>query len=559
MTRGMMIRKFKIQTEAKKNQLKTVKSKFLLLTFVSMLVWVSGCNKSSDDSGSGSDPSSCPAIDGTSWTPEISGVSSSNHDSTSSLSSQTFTESGSVVGLAESWTSSNLTTFTFTVDSNLGTDSSITLVAEMASFPSSLEGSAYPALISLTDSNGTEWIQLDSSCQTGIFACSNQSCTNRVSCAPNTNSVFTGASAIGRQRHWSQFQFGLTAGSSTNSFPNCDWTDSTLPCRFTSAILQSGKLPSGTYTAKYLMVAENYSQFTSGPYSGSMKLTVLSKGDSNQSQQAIDLNVVLVGDQNIKDSRTDAGKRNLNSLFKHVYDHYYTQNTSSMNVKVGTITVYEWGCSNNGDAWANPSVDDIGELLKTGSNIVSSDSQTKAINVFLVSKLTSSGSQTILGVAGAIGGPPLNGTPASGVIFSSNDELATFNPECTTSPCPINTQESSFIDMGSTVSHELGHYLGLWHPTESAGSKHDFVPDTPQCSVTSSDLITRNSCRTETACSAVCSATQLNSYSCGSESACQFNHVMWWSAKAYNSAGVGDGNIFSTQSGRKVNYNALVR
>lgn len=42
----------------------------------------------------------------------------------------------------------------------------------------------------------------------------------------------------------------------------------------------------------------------------------------------------------------------------------------------------------------------------------------------------------------------------------------------------------NFLDvegMASTVAHEVGHYLGLYHTSESNGTQHDPIPDTPMC------------------------------------------------------------------------------
>lgn len=46
------------------------------------------------------------------------------------------------------------------------------------------------------------------------------------------------------------------------------------------------------------------------------------------------------------------------------------------------------------------------------------------------------------------------------------------------------TDGEGFLDvegMASTIGHEVGHYLGLYHTSESNGAQHDPIPDTPQC------------------------------------------------------------------------------
>jgi hypothetical protein len=35
--------------------------------------------------------------------------------------------------------------------------------------------------------------------------------------------------------------------------------------------------------------------------------------------------------------------------------------------------------------------------------------------------------------------------------------------------------------MASTIAHEIGHYLGLYHTSESSGTQHDPIPDSPMC------------------------------------------------------------------------------
>jgi hypothetical protein len=81
----------------------------------------------------------------------------------------------------------------------------------------------------------------------------------------------------------------------------------------------------------------------------------------------------------------------------------------------------------------------------------------RRVNLFFV--LTAFGGGTI-GVAGTIAGPARNGTGVSGVM----------------SDYDFGTPEAA----GAVAAHEIGHFLGLYHTTESNGA-HDIIDDTLEC------------------------------------------------------------------------------
>jgi hypothetical protein len=117
--------------------------------------------------------------------------------------------------------------------------------------------------------------------------------------------------------------------------------------------------------------------------------------------------------------------------------------------------------------------EEFGDLLASSREI-----NNQALNFFFVQGIENG---PIAGVAGKIAGPPLiQGTRYSGVVV-------------TTLNGPIgDLSRRDLLMQGSTMAHEGGHYLGLYHTTESRGAgatvpglaPKDFVDpieDTPAC------------------------------------------------------------------------------
>ncbi|MCW7509728.1 M43 family zinc metalloprotease [Leptospira levettii] len=101
-----------------------------------------------------------------------------------------------------------------------------------------------------------------------------------------------------------------------------------------------------------------------------------------------------------------------------------------------------------------------------------------ALNVFIVKEELQYGG--VLGVSGGIPGPAtLLGTKQSGIVvfvdthrlYSNSGDLLTYDEQ---------------LLFGETLSHEAGHFLGLWHVTEGYGDygnigDKDPLRDTPTC------------------------------------------------------------------------------
>jgi hypothetical protein len=116
-------------------------------------------------------------------------------------------------------------------------------------------------------------------------------------------------------------------------------------------------------------------------------------------------------------------------------------------------------------------VDDLAPpAAGTESAYVAIDESTplRAVNVVLSPEI--SGFPSVFGIAGDIPGP-LTATERSGVQISTLLAAG---------------QDGSFSDeetrlLAETMAHEVGHYLGLFHPVELTWDAWDVLDDTPDC------------------------------------------------------------------------------
>ncbi len=548
------------------------------------------CGSSKPVDGSASSGGSCPTLKGTSWVPQVSGVTPSNHDSSVTLSESVVQTSGPITGLAQAAPSSREVQVTIDMTQDLGASGSLTLIGQVTQYPSSLSGNAFAYLVSLNDGTN-EYINLTRSgsggdcAASGYYTCSGGTCTANSSCS------VTWPSAYFNRTHWEERQ-GISNSAinlpSINVFPTCNWSGgsgqsvSDPTCAFNSNFFPGGISPARlrygvNYTARYLLLADRYASLSG--QTANLKITAIKKTSTRTSPGgAFDINLILVGSNNIKASRTAKGQQNLNTLAAQISD-YYSQ--ASTNLKLGAVHAIEWPCDSGGDQYSTTSVSELPELFSASSLLVPSSYEKTAANVFLVSAIEddsdgANSNLTILGIDGAIPGPLVNGTASSGMVISTFDALDTYNSNCSSSQasCPLTQQDSSFFQLGTTVAHELGHYFGLNHLSEATGTSHDFVLDTPICTATTnvggSQYITNTSCRvsdthvfsgTGTTCSTSCPTYSSSSgLFCASALACEFNYMMWWTGKNFHaSTGGSDGTLFSSYEGAIINYHPLVQ
>ncbi len=495
----------------------------------------------------------------------------------------------------------------FDATTDFGPNGSISLIAETKNYPLNV-GGAFPVLAELyvEEPSGavTRLINLKPECSSeGMWDCANGYCDVRSSCTVDAGSTFGGRS------DWDQHQIPPYGYSTTNAFPRCDSAVNGWDCPLT------GGLPSGRYYAKYVLMSDSGNDVDE--LATGFGLAVLVKNDPSPRNTGpvnggVNLNLILVGSTNINDSRSTKGARNLDLLFKEV--NRLLKDASGAKIGINELKVYEWSNANGGSQYSQVDYLDLGNMFEKGSKADSlAASSGDAINIFLVSDITYANNSNIriLGVSGGILGPPVHGTQTSGLAFSSGDELALFNPKCSVDNCPKKNQESEFLEMAATIAHELGHFLGLNHPSEnSAGASqaHDALNDTPLCvqnqsggrmsqrtcyynnnSVVQGAPLGGNTCKQ--ACDAVTAldyflsnpvspavaidldpVNQTGSYLanddmprefCPAVQECQFNHVMWYTTKnrQLSSGGVWseDGNLFSPQSSAMLQWSPLVR
>ncbi len=536
-----------------------------------------GCDSGGGSSSSGGssttvlNPQGCTGVpSGISWVPNVSNASSANHDSTVTVSTSSQTVTAPLSGQGDSLTGREVT-ITFTVGQDLGENGSVTLLGQISGYPSGISAVAYPLLTYLSDGTN-EYINLarggagDCSSK-GFYSCSGSSCTQNAGCTVAYPSAYTDI------YHYLEHQVPPFGYESVNTFPTCRWTEGDAAyslnpkCAFNTYLAAtSGHLPTGTYTARYFLMTTGYQTIATGN-NAQLKVTIVQKKEATSpASGAVDINVILVGSNNITASHTTAGQRNLNTLF---YDVGTYLDSANAGIKLGAINVYELTCASGGEALSTITSSEVGTLLQTGSALVESSTQGKAINVFLISDFSNANS--ILGEDGAIGAPPINGLQTSGLTVATFNQLANYNSTCASTPCAANTQDSDFFQMGVTISHEMGHFLGLNHPSESQGTIHDIVYDTPYCTAQDSNgTITINSCLNNDSnvyapsghtCNTECSPynNSTGTY-CPAVAECEFNYMMWWSSKHFFGAtGASDGNMFSADQGAIMNFSSYVQ
>ena len=139
-----------------------------------------------------------------------------------------------------------------------------------------------------------------------------------------------------------------------------------------------------------------------------------------------------------------------------VMSNIYSTNGITLTIK-DTITISESQYSTISSSFSN----------STTSALISQGS-TDTVNLFFVEDQLS-GESAAYGVSGGLPGP-------MGIASSWNGVLNFLTAHATGTT--LNTQL-----LGETAAHEMGHWLGLYHTSESTGTSFDPLSDTAECPI----------------------------------------------------------------------------
>lgn len=145
------------------------------------------------------------------------------------------------------------------------------------------------------------------------------------------------------------------------------------------------------------------------------------------------------------------------------------------------------------------------------------------LNLFLVQAINQSAtdhSGTVVGIDGTIPGPSsLNGTVHSGAVVSMAD---LFFGTCLPGTQP-DISRCGADSVAYIAAHEGGHFLGLFHTTESSGDFFDSVADTLKCPCLSCASTTDRPKCTQSNNTAVIHSSQCKTSGCGGG-----DNLMFW-------------------------------
>ena len=286
-----------------------------------------------------------------------------------------------------------------------------------------------------------------------------------------------------------QIDSSSDGGVDPSGLPATFGTDSPSTAAFTvpntTAGLDAG-IPAGTW--KFIVNDYAYECTTlsgcsdGGSPNNTYDVSVLLKGDAGTSGN-VDVNFYIIADAttltgqplNAATATTDPTTQRMVNTFKGLY--------AAAHVNVRTVTFYDVSEAVKAQFGTRIDADLTGPCdLLDQMFLLSSDHPGNAINLFLVQSITSknTGGGSVVGIDGTIPGPAsLAGTVHSGAAVSLAD---LFSGTCTPTTPDLRNCGADLVAF--IAAHEMGHFLGLFHTTESDGRFFDPLTDTAKCPCT---------------------------------------------------------------------------
>lgn len=181
--------------------------------------------------------------------------------------------------------------------------------------------------------------------------------------------------------------------------------------------------------------------------------------ESPQPGTSIDVNFYLVGVPGVTASNAGSNS-NFQSMIDTMRDIY-----SQAGISLGTIRYNALTDQQTQQYRIIRDFYDGLDLVTLSKDPGSSRDELLSVNVFLIEDFNIPDLPGLLGFSpGLPGVSGAHGSAGSGLVFTSAN---------------LNQSPS---DLGQTMAHEIGHFLGLRHTTEHGGSEHDPISDTEECS-----------------------------------------------------------------------------